>query len=341
MTDPTSTAPRRRRRALLAGLALTAVALVLAACGSDSSQLTGKTWQLTAITETTPAFQGVVPSADQTKYTITFNTDGTFNAVADCNLVSGTYKTNRSNLTLILGPSTLVACPEGSYGDLFVHALDRSETYKVDNDVLTITLKGGGSLSFTISLSPSPSASAAAVASPTATPTAKPTPSPTPKPTPTPTAKPTASPTAAPSNAPTQAPTAKPTAAPTASPAPTPAPSPGSDLTGKTWQLTAITLKVPAFQGQVPPAEQANYTVEFKNDGTFAAKADCNQVIGSWTATASGGLTVTPGPSTIVACADGSLSDLYVLGLSNAASYAVANAQLTITTADQGTLVYK
>ena len=34
------------------------------------------------------------------------------------------------------------------------------------------------------------------------------------------------------------------------------------------------------------------------------------------------------------------MSDLYILGLGNAASYAVANGTLTITLQDQGTLVY-
>jgi hypothetical protein len=42
-----------------------------------------------------------------------------------------------------------------------------------------------------------------------------------------------------------------------------------------------------------------------------------------------------------VACGEGSFADLYVLGLSNAASYAIANDQLTITLTDQGTLVFK
>ena len=52
-----------------------AATLIVGACNSGGG-LTGKTWQLTAITEVVPAFQGVVPEADQTNYTITFNTDG-------------------------------------------------------------------------------------------------------------------------------------------------------------------------------------------------------------------------------------------------------------------------
>jgi heat shock protein HslJ len=115
----------------------------------------------------------------------------------------------------------------------------------------------------------------------------------------------------------------------------------GSSLTGKTWQLTAITEKVPAFQGVVPAADQPNYTIEFKSDGSFNAKADCNQLSGSYTTTSSGGLTIVLGPSTLAACPEGSLAPQYVAALGQAASYAIASDQLTITLTDGGTLVYK
>jgi heat shock protein HslJ len=115
----------------------------------------------------------------------------------------------------------------------------------------------------------------------------------------------------------------------------------GSGLTGKTWQLTAITELVPAFQGVVPAADQVNYTIEFKSDGTYNAKADCNTTSGAYTTTASGGLTILPGPTTLVACPEGSLSSQYLTALGNAASYAVASSQLTITLKDGGTLAYK
>jgi heat shock protein HslJ len=115
----------------------------------------------------------------------------------------------------------------------------------------------------------------------------------------------------------------------------------GSSLTGKTWQLTAITEKVPAFQGVVPAADQANYTIEFKSDGTFNAKADCNQLSGTYTTSGSNGLTIVLGPMTLAACPPESLSNQYVEALGKAASYAVASGQLTITLTDEGTLVYK
>ena len=85
------------RRLILIALALGTATMLVACGGGSSSGLTGKTWHLTAITEKVPAFQGVIPAADQSKYAITFNTDGTFNATADCNQVSGSYKTSGSN----------------------------------------------------------------------------------------------------------------------------------------------------------------------------------------------------------------------------------------------------
>jgi heat shock protein HslJ len=288
MIGPTPS-QHRHVRAAFAALALVTMALALAACSSGSGDLTGKTWQLTAITEKTPAFQGVVPPADQGKYTIEFKADGTFSAKADCNLLGGTYKTDKANLTITPGPSTLMACPDGSYGDLYAHALSQAASYAIANDQLTITLKDGGTLAFVAGSASSASAAPSA----------------------------------------------------SASAEPAPASSPIAGLTGKTWELVAITEKVPAFQGVIPPADAGKYTIEFKADGTFSAKADCNQVAGTYTATATGEMTITPGPSTLVACAEGSLGDLYVLGLTNTTGYAITDALLTLNLADQGTLQFK
>ena len=89
----------------------------------------------------------------------------------------------------------------------------------------------------------------------------------------------------------------------------------------------------------VPEADRDKYTLVFAADGTFTAVADCNTVAGPGPP-GPGTLDLAVGPSTLVYCGDGSLSDLYILGLGNAVSYAVANGTLTITLRDQGTLVY-
>ncbi len=114
----------------------------------------------------------------------------------------------------------------------------------------------------------------------------------------------------------------------------------GGALTGKTWQLTAVTEQVPAFQGVVPEADQANYTIEFLTNGTFNAKADCNQLSGTYTTTGTGDMSIELGPMTMAACPEGSMADMYIAGLASAESYDIADDQLTITTAT-GTLAFK
>jgi heat shock protein HslJ len=94
-------------------------------------------------------------------------------------------------------------------------------------------------------------------------------------------------------------------------------------------------------QGVIPVDERSKYTIAFEAGGTFSAAADCNTIRGQWAASVNGGLTITLGPSTIVACGEGSHGDLYVLALSRSAGYAIASAGLTITLDDGGTLGYE
>ena len=124
---------------------------LLAACSPSNASLTGRTWKLTAVTLTGTGSAlppGIVPVADQARYTITFNTDGTFNAKADCNTVAGSYTTSGNSITITPGPSTLVACPADSFGDAYAAALGQATTYAVGGSVLTLTLNGGNSLTF-------------------------------------------------------------------------------------------------------------------------------------------------------------------------------------------------
>ena len=347
--------------AIIAAVAIGAIAIfVWLGRGPDSGALTGKTWQLTAITGQTPSFQGVFPPEEQALYTVEFASDGSMAARADCNAVTGTYELSGDDgITITLGASTLVACPDGSYGTIFAHELGNVTTWAIASAELTLTTADGGAGTFvegsgtagvpSPSAAPSDSASPSASASPTPSATASPTPSATASPTPAPTASPTpeASATASPTDGPTAAPTASPTPAPTASPTPAPTPSPtpppsaGADLIGTSWQLANISTRDPVHQGVIPVEERSKYTLAFADGGQFSAIADCNTIGGTWTATADGGLTLTIVPSTIVECGDGSHGDLYVLALSNTASYAVATAGLTITLDDSGTLGYE
>ena len=56
----------------------------------------------------------------------------------------------------------------------------------------------------------------------------------------------------------------------------------------------------------MPTAEQPLYTVDFAADGTFSSQADCNTLAGTYALSGRDGITITPGPSTHVACPDGS-----------------------------------
>ena len=136
-------------RAFTTFLVAATSALLLAACGSNASGLVDTHWQLTAISEKVPAYQGVVPASQQSKFTITFKKDATFEAQADCNVAAGTYKTtNSGGLTIEVGPSTTVVCPNGSYSELYLHALNQAESYVIAEKELTISLKDGGMLTF-------------------------------------------------------------------------------------------------------------------------------------------------------------------------------------------------
>jgi heat shock protein HslJ len=140
----------RIRRTVAATLALVAALVVVmaavAACSPSGERLTGRTWQLSSVTEKVPAFQGVVPPADQSRYTIKFNDVGTAAIKADCNNVAATYKTDNANIKITPGPSTLVACPDDSLGDKFIAGLSSATTYSVRPAGLTLYILNEGQL---------------------------------------------------------------------------------------------------------------------------------------------------------------------------------------------------
>jgi heat shock protein HslJ len=128
------------------GVAGVGVALVLAACASGSS-LTGKAWQWNGWTTLTPQTQADVP--DPSSYTIEFTSDGTLQAKADCNTVSGTYITSASQgLKITLAPSTLVACGPDSLSEMFVEKLGLATAYTFFRSEMTINLQDLGTMTF-------------------------------------------------------------------------------------------------------------------------------------------------------------------------------------------------
>ena len=135
----------RHGRAAVAASAL--VLVLLTACGGGTSGLVGPTWQWTNLTENAPLAHSDVP--DPELYTLTLADDGSFQAKADCNTVLGTYTTDGDEIGFSLGPSTLVACPEGSLADQFVSLLHTVSTFSVEGDELALHLAdAAGTMTF-------------------------------------------------------------------------------------------------------------------------------------------------------------------------------------------------
>jgi heat shock protein HslJ len=82
-----------------------------------------------------------VAPVDRDRYTISFATDGTFSARADCNQLSGTYRLFGRRLTLQPGPMTLAACPPGSKADDFVQQLNAVASQAGTDTALVLNLR--------------------------------------------------------------------------------------------------------------------------------------------------------------------------------------------------------
>jgi heat shock protein HslJ len=107
-------------------------------------------------------------------------------------------------------------------------------------------------------------------------------------------------------------------------------------LTGVNWQWVSLTT--PAEQ--VTVNDPTRYTIQFNTDGSAAVKADCNNVIASYT-TDGGNISITPGPTTLVACPEDSLDQQYLAGLTAASIYFFESGDLFIDmAADGGTMQF-
>ena len=140
-----------------------AVVLPLASCSSSSGSssggtpspstpaatapLVGTTWLWSHLTETNPMHQSVVP--DPNRYTLTLGSDGSYQALADCNQLSGQYTLSGSSLTLHPGPMTLAHCGEHSLSSKYVSLLGSVATYALGSGGLTLKLaNGAGEMGF-------------------------------------------------------------------------------------------------------------------------------------------------------------------------------------------------
>jgi len=243
-----------------------------ASAGEPATTLTGVTWEWVSTVDP----MGQTAAADPTRYTIMFNDDGTAAIKADCNSVPATYITDGTNLSLELGPSTLVGCAADTQDQLFLNGLGSVAAYTVEDGELFIALEAdAGTLMFR---------QAGSVA------------------------------------------------------AESPAGAPAPTLTGGTWEWISTTTS----QETVTAADPARYTISFNPDGTVGIQADCNMAGGTYTTGEGNALTVTMGPSTLMACPPDSQADRFLAGLAVAAAYAFDGRDLLIDqAAGAGTLRFR
>ncbi len=118
--------------------------------------------------------------------------------------------------------------------------------------------------------------------------------------------------------------------------------SAGPALTGA-WQWEGAQR---SNDTEVTPDDPARYTLELAADGTVAVLADCNKSVGTWESDAgeaatSGALTIALGPTTLVACEPGSLSDVYLADLQGVTAFELGDGKLRLDVAsDAGTMTF-
>ena len=128
-------------------ISLLFVLLLATACSSKpkAETLVGETWQWVHFTDPMQSFD--VPHTE--KYTLTFHEDGTVDVVADCNNAVGIYMVDGSNLTIELGPMTMVACPPDSLSDDYLQNLGFVRIYFLEEGHLFLDIMAdGGTLEF-------------------------------------------------------------------------------------------------------------------------------------------------------------------------------------------------
>jgi heat shock protein HslJ len=107
-------------------------------------------------------------------------------------------------------------------------------------------------------------------------------------------------------------------------------------LTGVTWQWISTTTPIEV----ITVVEPERYTIQFLEDGIASIQADCNMV-GAMYETADSALSITLGPSTLVACPPDSQSTPFLAGIASAAIYFFEGENLFIDlVADSGTMQF-
>jgi len=104
-------------------------------------------WQWIELIDSEPSVKLMVPSPEN--YNVVLYADGTFTFQADCNVGSGNYSVDGSNMELVLGPVTLAACGPESLHDEYLVYLANVVSFGLQDDVLVLVSNtGNAQLSF-------------------------------------------------------------------------------------------------------------------------------------------------------------------------------------------------
>lgn len=298
--------------------------------GEETPSLAGAQWQW--LGTTTPEEPVIV--ADASRYLITFNEDGTASITADCNQVTAEFTAEDGALNITPGATTTAACPEDSQGELFVQQLSNAALYFFQDGDLYIDLTADAG---TMRLSELPVVDLPAPV--------------TGEPTGVVNAPAGIHLRAGPGTnfmslgiAPegdsgtligvsvdgqwyvVDAPSfpggrvwvsAAFVDATNADDLPViPTPRLAAAVVGPTWLWASTTTG----EGTTNVADPTRYAITFAEDGTAVIRADCNTVLATYTVDGQG-ITITPGPSTLMACPEDSQADAFVQQLGSAAIY--------------------
>lgn len=100
------------------------------------------------------------------------------------------------------------------------------------------------------------------------------------------------------------------------------------------WQKTVTPVE------EIVPSDPARYTIEFSSDGKYGGLSDCNRILGSYTVDGSS-ITINPGATTLIACPEGSLDQVFNQQLTSAAVYFFKDGHLFIDLIyDSGTMEF-
>jgi heat shock protein HslJ len=116
------------------------------ATGSNKDRLTSGVWKWQQSADNSgKTWASPIPA----NYTVQFAPVGAVAVQIDCNKSNGTYQADESNLTITLGPTTMMACPPPTLDTVFSQQLSEVSSYFFDGpDLIMVWKMDAGSMKF-------------------------------------------------------------------------------------------------------------------------------------------------------------------------------------------------